>query len=78
MIAELERRDAAPDADLETPVAEVVEDADLFREPQRRISGSRRRRPEPDALGRARPREIDAGTGTRLSGVAWCSATCSP
>ena len=37
VIAELERRDAAADTDVEPPVAEMVEDAYLFRKPQRRI-----------------------------------------
>ncbi len=62
VIAELERRDAAADADLEPAVAEVVEDADLLGQPQRRIERQQiDERPEPHALGRARDRaEIDA------------------
>src|SRR5207249_4243902 len=62
VIAELERRDAAADADVEPPVAEMIEDADLLREPQRRIEWQEiDQRAEPDALRGARERaEIDA------------------
>src|SRR6185369_16422066 len=62
VIAKLERRDAAADADLKTPVAEMVKNADLLREPQRRIERQQIDEwPEPDSLGRTRDRaEIDA------------------
>ena len=33
VVIELERRHAAPDADLEPPVAEMIEDRDLLDEP---------------------------------------------
>ena len=62
VIAELERRHAAADADLEPAVAQMIEDADLLGQPQRRIERQQiDQRPEPHALGRARDRaEIDA------------------
>ena len=63
VIAELERRHAAPDADLHAAVAQVIEDADLFGETQRRIERQEiDQRSEPDALGRARDRgEVKPG-----------------
>src|SRR5215470_10745214 len=49
VIAELERRDAAADADIEPAMAEMVENADLLGEPQRRIERKEiNERPEPD------------------------------
>jgi hypothetical protein len=62
VVAELERRHAAADTDLEPAVAEVIEDDDLLGEPQWRIERQQiNQRPEPYALGRACDRaEIDA------------------
>jgi acetaldehyde dehydrogenase (acetylating) len=57
VIAELERRHAAPDAHIEAAVAQVIEDADLLGQPQRRIQRQQiDERPEPHAPGRARNR----------------------
>ena len=62
VIGELIGRHAAPDADLEPAVAQVIEDADLLGEPQRRNERQQiDQRADPHPLGRARERaEIDA------------------
>src|SRR3989442_274685 len=62
VVLELERRDAAADADLEASLAQVIENADFLDQPQRRIERQQvDQRPEADAAGRARNRaEIDA------------------
>jgi len=55
VILELERRHAAANAHFHPPVAEVVEDANLLDQPQRRIERQEiNQRAEPHALGRAR------------------------
>ena len=57
VILELERRHTAAHAHFHPPIAEVVEDANLLDQPQRRIKWQEiNQRAEPHALGRARHR----------------------
>jgi hypothetical protein len=61
VVGKLVRRDAAPDADLHPAVAQMIEDADFLRQPQRRDERQQiDQRADPHPRGRARERaEID-------------------